>query len=351
MTPAGRTAKWRSVILAVTLVLTGVSILDVFVTSGKGDEDDAESIVRAPVRVTIKNGVVILTLSVVDQQTIGIATTRLSPAPQQHITIGYGRVLDAVGLTDLSNRYLDAATGVQTAEAKLAVSRAASERAKVLHRDRQNISTAQLQDAEGNFNVDKAALVAAQSRLSTIAARARQDWGNVLGDALINRTPLITNLIERHDYLVRVTLPPGGTVTSPPEAATTGMINGPEIRLDFISPATSTDPRLQGVSYFYKVPADSGLLPGLHIEVSLTVKTIERGLVMPEEAVVWLQGKAWIYLRTTATSFERREIVPERSAPDGGYVATGIPADAAIVVRGAQMLLSEEFRSQAPIED
>jgi hypothetical protein len=74
-------------------------------------------------------------------------------------------------------------------------------------------------------------------------------------------------------------------------------------------------------------------------------------VAVPEAAIVWLQGKAWIYLRTGATGFERREIVPDRLTQDGRTIVTGLPADAQIVIRGAQMLLSEEFRSQAPIED
>ena len=351
MTPAGRTAKWRSIVLAIALVVAGVSVLGVFATPGRGDEDDAESVVRAPVRVTIKNGVVVLTLSAAEQQNIGIATTRPAAAPEQTVIMGYGSVLDAAGLTDLSNRYLEAKSGVQTAEAKLAVSRAAFERAKVLHRDQQNFSTAQLQDAEGNFAVDKATLAAAQSRLSTVASSARQGWGNVLGAALIGGAPLITDLIERRDYLIKVTLPPGATVATPPATVKTRISGGPEIALAFISPATSADPKLQGVSYFYEVPADNGLLPGLHTEVSLTVKTTESELVVPEAAVVWLQGKAWLYLRTGATRFERREIAPDRPTPDGGYIVAGLLPDAQIVARGAQMLLSEEFRSQAPIED
>jgi hypothetical protein len=351
VTAARRDAGRRSLILAMTLVLASISILSVFVTPGKGDEDDAESVVHAPMRVTIKNGVVVLTLSAADQLNDGIVTTALAPAPENHVVIGYGSVLDAANLADLSNRYLGDESAVQTAQAKLAVSRAALERARVLHRDQQNISTAQLQDAEGNFEIDKAAFAAARSRRSTGAAGVRQAWGNVLGAALIGQTPLISDLIERRDYLVKVTLPPGATVAVPPITATTTASGGSEIALDFISPATSTDPRLQGVSYFYKASAESGLLPGLHLEVSLTTKGTERGFVVPEPAVVWSQGKAWVYLRTGPTTFERREISPDHPAPDGGYIVAGVSADAQIVVRGAQMLLSEEFRAQAPIED
>ena len=355
MTPRGRAAQWRWIVGAtlVAAVLAGgfTLMLRAYVASSSGDDQDqTEGIVDAPARVSIKDGVVVLTLSAADQQNAGIATIQPLSAPAQRATVGYGTVLDAAALTELSNRLLDAESGVQTAEAKLAVSRAAFERAKVLHRDQQNISTAQLQDAEGSFTVDRALLATARSRLATVSATARQDWGSVIGAAVIDHAPPIADLIERRDYLVKVTLP-SGAVAAPPESAIIRMSGGPGIPLDFISAATSTDPRFQGVSYFYKVPAESGLLPGLHVEVALIVKAVEGGLVVPEEAVVWLQGKAWIYLRTGETSFERREIVPDRLAPEGGYIVTSLPAHAQIVVRGAQMLLSEEFRSQAPIED
>ena len=116
-------------------------------------------------------------------------------------------------------------------------------------------------------------------------------------------------------------------------------------------PATSTNPKLQGTTWFYRAPADGGLLPGLNFTVSLAVETAEHGLIVPEAAVVWLQGKSWIYLRRGATKFERREIVPDRMAQDGGTIVTGLSGDSEIVIRGAQVMLSEEFRSQAPIED
>lgn len=355
MTLRGRPVGWRRAVVAIVVAaaLAGGSavILRAYLGSSSDDDrDQAERIVDAPGRVSIKDGVVTLTLSTADRQNAGIGTIHPPTAPAQSTIVGYGTVLDAAALTELSNRYLDAESGVQTAEAKLAVSRAAFDRAKVLHRDQQNISTAQLQDAEGSFAVDRAALAAARARLATVAATARQDWGNVIGAAVIDHAPLIADLIERRGYLLKVTLP-SGTVATPPESASIVMSGGPGTQLGFISPATSTDPRFQGVSYFYKAPAESGLLPGLHVEVALTVGAAEGGLLVPEEAVVWLQGKAWIYLRTGETSFERREIITDRPAPEGGYVVAGLPADARIVVRGAQMLLSEEFRAQAPIED
>lgn len=341
--------QWRPLavmLIAVTLALGGS------IGSGQGGEDDTQNIVHAPTRVAVKNGVVILTITATEQRNDGIVTAHLAPVRVPSVITSYGSVLDAGGLTELTGHYLDAQSAVQMAEAKLEVARAAYDRAKALHQDQQNISTAQLQDAEGAFKTDKAALAAAQSRLRNVVASAKQDWGSELGQALIDQAPLITDLIERRDYLIKVTLPPGETIGTPLASATTRIDGGAEIPLNFVSSATSTDPKLQGLSYFYEAGAQSGLLPGLHLDVSVSEPAgSSQMVVVPEAAVVWLQGKAWIYLRSGPETFERREISPSRPAPDGGYAVTDVRPDAEVVVRGAQMLLSEEFRAQAPVED
>jgi hypothetical protein len=326
-----------------------LSFLLVLVTRPACGGDADESLVAAPGRVTIRNGVVILTLSGDDQRNAGIVTERPGPAPPQHTLAGYGEVVDPAALTALSNRLLETSIAVRVAEAKLTVSRAEFERARLLHRDQQNISAAQLQTAEGKFAVDQAELAAARARQDMVAAGARQAWGDTLATALIGHAPLITDLIERREYLVKVTLPAGETITRPPVTATGHATT--DVPLEFISAAAAIDPTLQGVSYFYAAQAAGGLLPGLRLAVSLPGGTAAQGVVVPESAVVWLQGSAWIYVRTGSKTFERRQISPEHAAPGGGYIVRHIQADAPIVVRGAQMLLSEEFRAQAPIED
>ncbi len=341
-----------AVLIALVLGAGLGSLLPGLLAPGKAEnEGKAESTLGPPARLTMKDGVAVLTLSAADQQNGGIEIARPSAPTAPGAVIGYGAILDAAPLAELNDRYLEAETQVQTATAKLAVSRAAFERAKILYKDQQNISAAQLQGAEGSFEVDKAALAAAQSRLRSVAAGARQAWGSVLGAALVDRTPLIAALIERSEYLIRVTLPPGAAIGTPPETATARLHGGSEIGLAFVSPATTTDPRLQGLSYLYKAPAEGALMPGMNLEVSLAAEAVDRGVVVPEAAVVWLQGKAWVYLRADPTTFVRRDIAPDHAGPDGGYVVTGLPPDTEIVVRGAQMLLSEEFRAQVPIED
>ena len=69
-------------------------------------------------------------------------------------------------------------------------------------------------------------------------------------------------------------------------------------------------------------------------------------------AVIWWSGRAWVYERIKENTFSRREIPTDMPAEmDAGFVvpASLFPHDPQVVVTGAQLLLSEEFRSQIQV--
>jgi hypothetical protein len=149
--------------------------------------------------------------------------------------------------------------------------------------------------------------------------------------------------------LVQVTLPPGVVIQEPPSVA--AIDRGANLRapITFISPATRTDPRIQSLSFFYTVPAESGVLPGMNVLAFLPSGTAVDGVTVPAEAVIWWQDRAWIYRRIGPEAFVRNQIATEQPALGGGYIVKDLPADAEIVSRGAQLLLSEEFRAQIQV--
>jgi hypothetical protein len=122
----------------------------------------------------------------------------------------------------------------------------------------------------------------------------------------------------------------------------------------YISPATRTDPKIQGFSYFYAAPASSGMLPGMNVRAYLASGQPVDGYVIPSSAVIWWSGHAWVYVRVEEDSFTRREIPTDMSAGrDGGGFVVPVRAfpgpQPQIVATSAQLLLSEEFRAQIQV--
>ncbi|MCI4677399.1 efflux RND transporter periplasmic adaptor subunit [Rhodoblastus acidophilus] len=349
---AARPLPWRRALAVVVVgVAAGAVLAPHYRNFVAAHADEAEAVVKAPSRVFVRKGIVTLVLDEAAQRKSGIATAAAPPPLAEESLSAYGAVLDAAPLIELNGRYLEAGAQLKMAQAKLAVTRTAYERAKTLYKDRQNVSAAQMQTAEGDFEAAGAELAAARARLAAVTATVAQSWGPVLGEALIDGGPLIQDLIQRRVFLVKATLPPGASLAHPPVAASAELPGGKKIRLDFVSAATAADPRLQGEAFFYRTPAGDGALPGLNLIVSLPRAGGVQGAVAPESAVVWLHGKAWLYLRVKPDAFIRREIAPLRAAPHGGYLVAGLKPGAQIVVIGAQMLLSEEFRAEATAGD
>jgi len=319
--------------------------------SRSGDSQETEERIKAPQRVSTQNGVSVISLDLETQRRNGIETQKLSNTTQPVTLRAYGVVLELQTLSELGNNYANARAQENTARAKLEVSRAARARAQALYRDQQNMSAAQLQAAEAALQADQAALTAAQALRSTLEVTAQENWGAALARALMQDGPLLTRLKNREDVLVQITLRPGQSAAAPLSGALVELPGGARVPLHYISAATKTDPRIQGASFFLTAPASSGLLPGMGVAALVPATAAVRGVVVPLSAIVWAEGGSWAYFRTGASSFARRAIATELPALTGGYVVRGAPDDLEVVVQGAQMLLSEEFRAQAQVSD
>jgi hypothetical protein len=345
----GRT-RWGAALAAVAaLALAGLAVWIVIEYREEAKHDAERE--QPPRRVSVANGETVITLDAAAQQSAGIETLALTNAPHQERVRAFGAVLDLQPLTGLANRHDRAKAQLDIANAKLTASQTAFERARKLYQDRQNISAAQLDAAEVAFRVDRAGLAAAQSELRTLAVTARQEWGPALGDAIVNEGALLGSLIARQEVLLQVTLRPGQTIAQPPTDAFVQLDGGSRAPLRFVSAATKTDPRLQGPSFFFTTPTDSGLLPGMSVLALVARGPAVEGAMLPTSAIVWEQGRTWAYFRTGEDTFARRAVATDLPTVEGDYVVQNLPDNAVVVVQGAQMLLSEEYRGQVPVED
>lgn len=293
-----------------------------------------------------EKGKTLVGISPAEQRQIGLEATSLKIGTHQEQLRAYATVVDIARVTELTNSYANARAQLQTAQAKLDVSKSAFERAKKLGQSAA-VATAQVEAAEGTFRTDEAALAAAESQVKTLAATARQEWGPVIGKGIVERSPAVVRLIEREQFLVQVTLAPGMTLANPPQSA---LAQGPSretnIELQYISPATRSDPRIQGLGFFFSAPGDSGLLPGMNTTVYVPSGKTYDGVFVEDTAIVRWQGRSWVYLRVGPDTFTRHPIGTDQPVSDDDYVVRDIPPGAEVVMRGAQILLSEEAKSK-----
>lgn len=298
-------------------------------------------------RTAVEDGRTVVRLKPEERARLGIATQVRPSAPHREELQAYGSVLDVARVTDLTNAYASAKAQLQTAQARVEVSRSAFQRAKNLG---PYATTVQVETTEGTFQTDQAALAAAESGVRTLAATAQQEWGPVIGRAIVERSPAITRLIERVDFLVQVTLPPGESLKGKPAAAFAEVPpQSARIALRYVSPATRTDQRIQGLSFFYTVPGDSGFLPGMSMLAFLESDRTVTGISVPEDAVVHWQGGTWLYRAVAPDAYARHALKADPPMSADAYVVEDLPGDSEIVLTGAQALLSEEMKSQLSV--
>jgi hypothetical protein len=344
------TRSWSVKLLAIAAVVACGALLGWGIFAGRNEaavEAQRERAIKVPIRVSGKSGDPVITLDDETQERSGIETAALPATPRAEELRAYGMVLDVARLTELSNNYANAKAQVQTAQAKLAMSKPAYDRAQKLFNETHVVSQAQVQAAEAAFGTDQASLVAAEAQVRTLTATAYQEWGAVLGKSLVEESPMIKTLIERQSFLLQITLPPGVILPEPPATASIEVGKARQ-EITFVSPATRIDPRIQGISFFYAAAA-SGVLPGMNVLAFLPSGKSIDGVEVPASAVVWWQGRAWVYRRTGPETFTRLAIATDLPAPGGGYFANDVAKDAEIVTHGAQLLLSEEFRAQIQV--
>ncbi len=282
------------------------------------------------------------------QARAGVATAILKEAAQAREIRASGTVLDITGLADLRARYVAAVADVEKARTAMDVARRDHDRVQLLFKDNQNVSAKVVDEAAAALSTAQTARRAAQAPVRAVEATARQQWGSILATWLSDDGDALTRLLDRRDLLIQVTLPPDAFVMTPPAHASVQVVGGPRHEASFVSRAAHTDPQLQGASFFYVASAAPDLQPGATLVVMLRAGSQVRGVVVPASAVVWLNGRTWVYVQDAPDHFARRDIATTRPTGADAYL-TDLPPMLPVVVQGAQTLLSEEFRAQIQV--
>jgi hypothetical protein len=77
----------------------------------------------------------------------------------------------------------------------------------------------------------------------------------------------------------------------------------------------------------------------------------QTGVIFPKSALIWSMDQAFVYLKIDDDKFTRRAVNNYAATTSGYFINHTLKPDEQIVTIGAEMLLSEELRSQMSDDD
>ena len=162
-------------------------------------------------------------------------------------------------------------------------------------------------------------------------------------------------LLEVADYshpLVRVGW--SGDGAPPARLSVAADERGPRVSARLVGPAPEPDPVRRRSAALYR--AERGWPGGTTGAAALAIARTpagadSAGALIPDSAVVQWEGLAWVYRRRDAGRFERVRVETASPLPGGWAAGAPFAAGDSVVVRGAQELLSEEFRARVTVGD
>jgi hypothetical protein len=340
-------------LVAILIVITAISVVSVvYVSANHTDTDeDTREAVKTPSHVSEQNGFTVITLDPATQTREGI---RIEPVKEttSHTELQATAVLLPVNeLATVQNAYIAAQTKLNRDKVDLATSQSQYERTKTLYGEHQNMSLMEMQTAEATYRNNEVQVTADQQDAKLQLDTIRQRWGDAVVKWISSGSSTLDALLEQREFLSQVVFPPGEVANAPATLTLTAPGNT-LMRARLVSPLPQVNPQIQGISFLYLVPNRPGMAVGMNLVVQVPVGRAVKGVIVPESAVLWWQGKAWVYVVTSPTTFTRREI-PTDNPVTGGYFVpdSAFSVGAKLAMAGAQALLSEEFRSQIQQED
>jgi hypothetical protein len=321
----------------VAAVFVAVVLIGYRAVRSEHEADEHDAALVAPSRVEQgADGSIVVKLDAAAQQKAALVVEPAKAATRVREEKAYGRVLDPTPLIAASAEEATARATLDAAE-------------KELRRVR---TLAAGQNASAR-TVEAADTAVTQARIALDAAHAKLLVG--WGDGVANRTDvsdLIHALAVGEAALARVDLEPGRTFV--PAAVRVVTLDGKtSADAQVLGSAANVDPQTQGPGFFAVVrPNTAHLLAGQAIVAYVAADAAARtGVIVAANAAVRNDGKAWIYVRVAPDTFARREVALDEPIDGGWFVTSGVSAGEAVVVTGAQTLLSEELKSALPAED
>lgn len=345
------TTKKSTIIIALQALLIVILFwMLIFYSKDEYEEfrEEQEEEIESLDRVSEEEGISIISLSPAVQKNSGVTTAKVDAFAYQGEIKSFGTVVPIDALIEAKARFLSLKAVVNTAHAASSQNLAQYQRLKVLNADNKNVSDLAVQQALGLVNADKANISTNALQIKNLQTSIRLKWGESLAALALNNqlSARFNDLLSRKKVLVQISLPMSASNPHKDDTIMVSPLSGDvdPISATYVSAATQTDRNGVGKTFYYSAPSEF-LRIGMRVsaEVASTNDDTIHGIVIPSNAVVWYAGKPWAYFKQGEEQFVRQPISAETEI-DSGWFNQGLSTDSEVVVSGAQLLLSEEFK-------
>jgi cobalt-zinc-cadmium efflux system membrane fusion protein len=329
---------------------------------GKLLEDPSEIFVlRAPVSGTLRRPAGSewpeIGQMLADGVTVGSVEPRLAP-------------MDRLTLAD---RLSVARADLEASAAALVAARSAYERAAKLNADSKNVSDRTVQEAEARMRGEEARAKAARETVQLLESSLKlpapaissvtlavERGGEVVeimaqpGESVEAGQPVL-RAARFSSLMARVDIPAGQALAAPVATARISALGREDRPLQgrWIGLAAAVDPNAQGQAFLFRVENPGGALrPGLSVTAYLRKPgEVRKGTVVQPSAVIRAAGKTWVYVQQQAGKYVRCEVTTDYLPGGRVFVSGELGDQGKVVTVGAQILFSEESKSQIQVGD
>ena len=340
----GTFARWTVLIGVATVIAVGGAFgLRALGTERSGEKD--REAVAAPVQTTTTEGQTRVLVPPAAQQAGALETRVLAAASVRQEVQAMANVIALQPLIDQRRSVITATLDARRAGLAAAAADLEARRLGLLNADGKLVSDRALEVARTAAATEAANVATARSQVALATASLTSQFGPVIAGWLIRGAAPLDRLVSGRIVLLQIAPISAKAVGARPADVELQLPDGSRIRATIISAAAQADPKFQTQSYYATAPADPALVPGAAIAAVLPSGEITRGVAVPEAAIVRADGQAYVYVAIATDQFARRAVVTDTPIAEGWLVRSGLAPGTRVVVRGAQLLLSQEAKT------
>ena len=296
--------------------------------------------------ISIKNKIITIPNSIITNS--GIEIQSISESKKQSIYSSYGYVVNLKNLIDFKTNYLNINFEINKLNTQLKEENEHFKKLKFLNGDNKNIADSVVHEKEIEINNLRNNLNIQKSNKDNLLQTISQEWGSLFKELLTNpKRSLLKNIFNSESRLLKITIANNKRQKVIPSELMVSSLNQPKnkYKANFITESPIGNSDIQGRAYFY-LTSSNILMMGSKINAYIeTVKDSHvKKFHIPKSAIVWDDGKPWIYAKASDNSFLRYPLFKMEEVDNGWIVQFENIPPKTIVIKGAQLLLSEEYK-------